>query len=333
MQTEAAAQFSLHGTWSAIQSFGIGPNWLKRTQVGATPHDVVFERGNLKLLKYRGVKTQANPVVIIPSLINRHYILDLLPGRSLVEAFVNAGFETYMLAWGHPPASDQFLSPEDLFELRILKAIDAAGDRVHLVGQCLGGTLAAIAALKAPEKIASLSLLTAPLNFEDSGQLGAWAQTENFDVDALIEAYGNVPAAMLQTSFQFLKPSMPFTKYRKLFERRRDEDFIVNFAAMELWANDAISFPGLCYKFLIEELYRKNEINLWGRRFDLADLKMPVLDAMALGDHIVPPTTRLAAEGDNITRRDLHGGHIGGVIGAQARKTFWPEWIEWLKRA
>jgi len=335
LSTDARAatdDLSLHGAWNQARTLGLLPSWLSRAQVGATAFDEVFQKGNLRFIKYRGPRTQKHPIVIIPSLINRHYILDLLPGRSLVEAFTQAGFETYMMAWGHPPAEDRYLTPEELFERRILKAIEMASretGQVHLVGQCLGGTLATIAALIAPEKIATLSLLTAPLNFENSGQLGEWAKTETLDIDALVEAYGNVPATLLHTSFQFLKPSMPFTKYSKLFARRKDEEFIINFIAMEMWANDAISFPGLCYKFIIEELYRKNQITLGGRRLDFEALKMPILDAMATDDHIVPIQTRLPLE--RAYRKDLSGGHIGGVIGSSARKNFWPEWIEWLK--
>jgi polyhydroxyalkanoate synthase len=332
--SEQAAAFGLQSAWTELGSLGVLPSWLCRVKVGATPHDEIFSKGNLRLLRYRGEVTQATPIVILPSLINRHYILDLLPERSLVETFVRAGFETYMLAWTNPPAEDRYLTPEDLFKRRILKAVDVAsgGNRkVHLVGQCLGGTLATMAALLAPEKFASLSLLTAPLNFENAGQLGTWAQAPDFDIDALVDAYGNVPAALLHTSFQFLKPSMPVTKVKKLFERRRDADFITNFIAMEMWANDVIGFPGLCYKFLIESLYRQNEIRLGGRKLDVGTLALPVLDAMATDDHIVPIETRLPLE--RATRFDLKGGHIGAVIGTSARKNFWPQWIEWLKHA
>lgn len=351
-------ELGLQSAWTDVRA--LLPGWLAKTKVGATPAEEIFKRGNLRLLKYRDLAArprtayrdlaprprtapgnpaatgtaaaERTPIVIVPSLINRHYILDLLPQRSLVEAFLEAGFPVYMMAWGAPPAEDRYLTIEQLFRQRILKAIEKTGAaKVHLVGQCLGGTIATIAAHLAPEKIASLSLLTAPIDFEKAGQLGAWANAPGFDVDALVDAYGNIPASLLQTSFQFLKPSMPLTKYTKLFSKRKDEEFLINFFAMEMWANDAIGFPGLCYKFLIEDLYRanklaKNEVVIGGRRIDLTESPFPILDAMANDDHIVPPETRIRAG----KKFDLAGGHIGGVIGSQARKKFWPQWIQWL---
>jgi polyhydroxyalkanoate synthase len=339
-------ELSLQTAWTDVRSSGFVPGWLKRAKIGATPFDEVFRKGNLRFLKYRSdVPSRAgeSPVVIIPSLINRHYILDLLPKRSLIETFLNSGFETYLMAWGHPPESDRLLTPENLFKRRILSAINLAEaesptGKVHLVGQCLGGTLATIAALLTPDKVASLSLLTAPLNFKDAGQLGSWANAPGFNVDALIEAYGNIPSSMLQTSFRFLKPSMPLVKWTKLFKNRRDEEFLISFLAMEMWSNDAISFPGLCYKFLIEDLYQKNllvdgGLQFAGKHLRLSDIDFPVMDAMAMDDHIVPSVTRLPFQSPKITAYDLAGGHIGGMIGSQARKEFWPKWIQWLKEA
>jgi polyhydroxyalkanoate synthase subunit PhaC len=347
-----ATESGLLGIWSSVRNARVLPEWLNKIAVGATPFDEIFVRGNARLIKYRAIEQQANadansdeqrtPLLILPSLVNRHYILDLLPGKSVVESFVANGFPVYMLTWLTPPDEDRYVSIEELFRLRILKAIEVAAaasptGKVHLVGQCLGGTLAAIAANLAPEKIASLTLLTAPLDFESSGQLGAWAKAPGFDLDALVDAYGNIPARLLQTSFQFLKPSGHFTKLRKAFSKRADEDFMSTFIAMELWSNDAMAFPGECYRFLIRDLYQENRLvngnlEIGNKRINLADHDFPVLDVVATDDHIVPLETRLPdLPGRRVTRMDLAGGHIGAIIGGHARKLFWPGWMTWLK--
>ncbi|RYZ66241.1 MAG: alpha/beta fold hydrolase [Proteobacteria bacterium] len=337
--------------WSAVQTSLPSP-WAKKLRVGASAYEEIFTRGNARFVKFtskleapaKPEKKPETPVLILPSLVNRHYILDLLPGKSLVESLLANRFPVYMIMWLNPPDEDRYLSIDDLFKLRILKAIDVAAKnsptgRVHLVGQCLGGTLASIAASLAPEKIETLSLLTAPIDFSRAGQLGAWANAPGFDLDALVDAHGNVPARFLQTSFQFLKPSSHFSKIKKIIERRKDEDFMVTFAAMELWSNDAVAFPGDCYRFLIRELYQRNRLSegslqVCGKTISLQETRFPILDAVATDDHIVPVCTRLKLnDRASITQLDLSGGHIGAVIGSHARKTFWPKWMSWLKSA
>lgn len=357
-EPSASSSFGLLEAWSALNETSFFPAWTKNLKVGATPSEEIFVRGNARFVKFQSAQDLSTempaktapetpaetPIVIIPSLVNRHYILDLLPGKSLIENFIGRGFPVYMIQWTHLPDQDRFLAIEDLFKSRILKAIDVAAaksptGKVHLVGQCLGGTLAAIAASLRPEKIESLSLLTAPLDFSDAGQLGAWANAPGFDLDALVEAYGNVPAKFLQTSFQFLKPSGHFLKIQKAVSKRKDEDFLLTFFAMEMWSNDAMAFPGECYRFLIRELYQKNafargELKVCGQTISLENATFPILDVVAADDHIVPVTTRLALKNESrVTQLELAGGHIGAIIGGQARKSFWPKWATWLKNA
>lgn len=342
---ESLASTGLLEAWSAVNSTSLLPEWTRRLQVGATSCTDIFVRGNARFVKFDSSdEATETPIVVIPSLVNRHYILDLLPEKSLIERFLANRFPVYMMKWENPPDEDRYLSIDDLFERRILKAISIAAaasptGRVHLVGQCLGGTLASIAAALAPEKIASLSLLTTPIDFENAGQLGAWAKAPGFDVEALVEAYGNVPARFLQTSFQFLKPSGHFLKLQKAFARRKDPDFLVTFFAMEMWSNDAMAFPGQCYRFLIRELYQQNklahgELEVCGQRISLANSNFPIFDAVATDDHIVPNETRLKLVATSrLQQVELVGGHIGAVIGGYARKTFWPQWMTWLKNA
>lgn len=315
---------------------------MRSLEVGATPSREIFRRGNLRLVEYArspDVKPVATPVVVIPSMINRHYVLDLLPGSSFVEALCLAGFHVQMIEWLEPHASDRFLTIDELFARRIAKALEvAAGSsptgRVHLIGQCLGGTLGLIETLLRPERVASLTLMTTPVDFSDAGQLGTWAKAP-LDVRALTDAYGNVPSSMLQGSFRWLKPSLSIGKARRLASRWRDDEFLQAFLALEMWSVDNVDFPAGCYRFLIEDLYRANklvrgELVIEGRRLELSTLSVPVFDAMASDDHIVPLAMRLPA-GTGVDRREYRGGHLGAVIGGGARRNFWPELVRWLK--
>lgn len=328
---------------SSVGKLPFLPQWFKDLEIGATPHREIFRRGNLRLLEYEpapDVRERGTPVVVIPSLINRHYVLDLLPGASFIEALGLEGYRVYSIEWIQPHASDRHLTIDELFARRIDRALAVAEKksrtgRFHLVGQCLGGTLGVIEALLRPERIETLTLMTTPVDFRDAGQLGAWAQAP-LDVDALTDAYGNIPSSLLQSSFKWLRPSLALTKISRLAERWRDDDFMRAFLALEVWAIDNVDFPAQCYRFLIESLYRRNDLSegrleIEGRTLDLGALDVPVFDAMAADDHIVPRAMRLPRAGSEIVRREFRGGHLGAMIGGGARKTFWPELIRWLK--
>lgn len=338
--------------WESAANFGLVPSHLQGLKIGATPSREVFTRGNLRLLAYEPLsgssptaETRA-PVLFLPSLINRHYILDLMPGRSLVEHLLREGFPVYMIEWLPPRPEDQYLTFDDLFSRRIARAIsetcsDSGFAKIHLIGHCLGGTLAAMESLLRPQRLKSLTLLTAPIDFQESGKLGVWAKSSDLDLRALTDAYGNIPWALLQTTFQMLKPALALSKLSRLMERWKDPEFLQMFLAIEMWSSDNISFPGLCYEALIRDLYQKNqlakgEIRVEGQKLNLEELSIPTLEVIALDDHIVPPQTRLpeltgASHGITIQKIDLNGGHIGSILGKRAQQSFWPEMTQWLK--
>jgi polyhydroxyalkanoate synthase len=182
--------------------FNLATLWARaRPAVGATPADVVHEENKWRLLRYRpascGVRHRT-PVLLVPSLINRHYVLDLMPGKSFAEYMVQQGHEVYIVDWGTPGPEDRFLSFDDVCDRYLGRAVrkvarGCARGQAHVLGYCMGGTLAAIHAAARPDHVASLTALAAPIRFEDDGLLSAWTRSESFDVGALVEAFGNVP--------------------------------------------------------------------------------------------------------------------------------------------
>ncbi|MCM2277411.1 MAG: alpha/beta fold hydrolase [Oligoflexia bacterium] len=327
---------------------GIGPE--RFLQVGMTPARRIFRESSVQVLKYeRETPTTArHPILIIPSLINRHYVLDILPGKSLIEFLLAEGFPVYVIEWGAPEDEDRWLTLDRLVGGRLKRALQSVlehekADRVHLFGHCLGGTLAMIHALRYPERVASLSLLTSPMDFETGGQLAAWARHPVFDLDAFVEAYGNVPWPLMLASFHLLKPAGSVSKYLRAVKRLRDPSFARTFLALEAWGIDNISFPGACYKALIRELYRENalargNVKLDGRPVRLEEISFPVLSIASLGDHIVPPEATLAERFLSreslryFTRWTTEGGHIGAILGRRAQSELWPRISEWLSR-
>jgi len=315
-------------------------------KVGCTPHDAVFAENKWRLLRYRPKtpSTHPTPVLMVPSLINRHYVLDLLPGRSVIEFLVEQGHDVFAIDWGTPGDEDRYVTFDTFCDRYLKRAIRkttgiAGTERVNLLGYCLGGTLTSIHAAMYPEKIASMVALAAPIRFINDSMLSIWTRTESFDVSALIDAFGNVPWPLMQASFHLLKPTLNLQKAVQLLDRAEDEEFMEGFLAVETWSNDNISFPGLAYEKYIEELYRKDalvkgELYISGRRVDLAAIRCPTLAVTFEHDHIVPKESAqilLERIGTDVRKLlHLNGGHVGAVVSRRARQGLWTALSEWF---
>jgi hypothetical protein len=118
----------------------------------------VWEENKWKLLRYRarpeGLAYQT-PMLLVPSLINRHYVLDLMPGKSFAEFMVKRGFDVYCIDWGTPGDEDRFVTFDDVVDRWLGRAIRVVAktvphEKVHLLGYCMGGTLTAIHGARSP---------------------------------------------------------------------------------------------------------------------------------------------------------------------------------------
>ncbi|MFO0763180.1 MAG: alpha/beta fold hydrolase [Byssovorax sp.] len=310
--------------------------------VGTTPADVVHSENKWRLLRYRpapsGVRYKT-PVLLVPSLINRHYVLDLLPDKSFAAAMVAAGHEVYIIDWGTPSAEDRYLTFDEICDGYLGRATRFAARRsergkVHMLGYCLGGTLAAIYAAAHPEEMASLTALAAPIRFEDDGLLSRWTRTPTFDVAQMVSALGNVPWQLMQSAFHLLRPTLNASKLVNFLDKAWTDESLNGFLALETWGNDNVSFPGECYKRYVEELYRKDALvagsfSLGGRPIHLSQITCPTLAVTFEHDNIVPWPS--AAElldqvgASDKQRIHLPGGHVGAVVSQKASKTLWPQ--------
>nr|HEX4314453.1 alpha/beta fold hydrolase [Kofleriaceae bacterium] len=320
--------------------------------VGVTPHTVAWAENKWRLLRFQpppGTKQFARPVLFVPSLINRWYVLDLGPGRSLIEWLVARGHEVFCIDWGTPGDEDRYLTWDDICGRYLGRAIRTAarlgesGD-VHVLGYCLGGTIAAayVASvstgrgsraygLEAP--IASLTALAAPIDFDHAGIMSTWTRSPAFDVRSIIDAYGNVPWRLLQASFHMLRPTLTAAKAVGVLDRAWDDEFLESFLATEHWGSDNVSFPGECYARYIQELYRENRLvrggfSVEGRPADLGAIRCPVLAISFADDHIVPMASA-APLVERVASRDkflmpMRGGHVGAVVSRKAADRLWP---------
>lgn len=313
-----------------------------RPPVGTTPTTCVHEENKWKLLRYTPKSahiTQSTPVLLVPSLINRHYILDLLPGKSFAEFLALAGHDVYIIDWGTPGPEDRFVDFDTICDRYIGRAVrkcaaTARTESVHLLGYCLGGTLAAIYAARKPDQVASLMLLAAPIRFADSGLLSQWTQVKTFDVEQLTRAFGNIPWPLMQFSFHMLRPTLTLSKMVTVADRAWNDEFLNGFVALETWGNDNVSLPGAFYSKYIEELYRKDalasgKLGIAGKPVQLRNIRCPLLAVTFEHDNIVPKESATAIFDlvGSETKQSIHlpGGHVGGVISSKAKKTLWPQ--------
>jgi polyhydroxyalkanoate synthase len=318
------------------------------TRVGTTPCDVVHERGSHRLLRYRRETPArwAEPVLFCYALINRPYILDLQPDKSVVQRYLAQGFEVYIIDWGVPGHEERSLTLEHYVCEFLDEAIriilrEHGGEKLHLLGYCMGGTLAAMATALQPDRVRSLTLLAAPLDFEKKESLlNVWADRAYFDVDAFVDLHGNCPAWFLQACFQNTKPVQNLVqKNLSMFESLDDRRFMSNYFAMELWVNDNIPVAGETFREFVKSFYQENalvrgEVRLGGHRVDLRRITCPMLLLMARNDHLVAPSStegiRSRVGSTDIESVVVDAGHVGLVVGSKAQRTLWPEATRWL---
>jgi polyhydroxyalkanoate synthase len=314
--------------------------------VGATPADVVLRENKLELLRYRpreGGPTHKTPVLMVPSMINRHYVLDLRPGSSLVEYLVQQGHDVYMIRWGTPGAEDRYLTFDavcDGYLGRCVRYVARHSERgkTHLLGYCMGGTMAAIHTAVRPEPVASLATLAAPVRFRDEAILSTWAGNESFDVAAMTRALGNAPWQLLQGTFLMQRPTMTLAKFVGLVDRAWDAEWLEAFLALETWVNDNVSLPGEAFREYIERLYKQEalvagEFALSGRRIRLEAIRCPLLTVTFEHDLIVPwkSAVELFHRAGSPDKEHLHlkGGHVGAVVSRKAAQGLWSKLSAW----
>jgi len=316
-------------------------------KVGVTPHEVVFTENKLRLLHYQTIaeKTYPVPLIMIFALVNRPYILDLKPGRSVVEALLKKGIDVYLIDWGIPGDEDKHLNLDHYINRYIKKVVEkvkkiSGSDKVNLMGYCMGGTMSVMYTSLYPGDVDNLILLTTGIDFKVEGTLSLWSEKHNFDVNKFVEAYGNVPPEFLQTTFLLMKPVQNLvSKYVSFYENVDNEQFLDNFFAMEKWLNDNIPVPGEVFKEFVkycyqENLLAENKLRINGKAVDLRKISCPVLNLVAEHDHLVPPASSTVLS-DLISSRDKETivfptGHIGMSVSSKSLKDLWPKVGEWL---
>jgi len=316
------------------------------TEISTTPFDVVYEEDRVKLKHYKPSKVKFKiPLLVVYALINRETMLDLQPGRSVVQNFLDSGLEVYMVDWGYPTRKDRYLTIDDHvngYMENIVNFIRKKHDipKVHLMGICMGGAFSVMYSALHPEKIKNLITTVTPTNFHtDKGLLHVWMK--NSKAFLMSDAYGNMPADIMNLGFLLLNPArLMIDKYVGFFENVDNKDFVENFIRMEKWIFDSPDVPGETFRQFITDGYQKNlliqsKMELNGKRVDLKKITMPVLNFYGKFDHLVPPeacnllTQKVGSK--DIEDICLDTGHIGIYVSSKCQREFAPKILQWLK--
>jgi polyhydroxyalkanoate synthase len=319
---------------------GLHAYWRHPNRRRMAEPPVVWQRGAARLLDYG--PRDSFPALIVPSLINRAYILDLMPERSLVRYLSRCGIRPLLLDWGEPGPAELRLTLAGYVERHLCDALEhvraAHAPRPALIGYCMGGVLAlALASLRA-EAIAGIGLLATPWDFHRGGPApAAFDGLVARPAAALAGSLGGLPVDLIQTMFAGLEPQAVARKFARFAGLDPASPEAGTFVAIEDWLNDGVPLAAEVARECLIDWYVENRParGLWqigGRAVRPEALDMPALVAIPARDRIVPPASA-GALADALPRAEVRraaGGHIGMVVGRRAERDLWRPLAAWL---
>jgi polyhydroxyalkanoate synthase len=348
-------------------------------EVAITPGKVVLSNPLMELLRYDPMTPTVHevPVLIVPAWIMKYYILDLSPENSLVRYLVEHGHTVYMISWKNPQEQDRDLSLEDYRRLGVMAAIDAivdgeGTDKVNACGYCLGGTLLAIAAAAmarhGDERLASVTLLAAQVDFTEPGELSLFIDESQVSfLEAVMWHQGYLDTHQMAGAFQLLRSN-------DLIWSRRQRKYLLDVPDrrndLASWNADTTRMPYRMHSEYLRKLFMNNSLAsmryiVEGRPVSLSDIHIPLFAVGTLTDHVAPwrSVYKIASlSGAEVTFLLTSGGHNAGVVsppGTPARSyqiathahdaayldpdswqeqacmhegSWWPAWEAWLAR-
>jgi polyhydroxyalkanoate synthase subunit PhaC len=304
---------------------------------------VIWSEGSTRLLDY-DPSSEGQPILFVPSLVNRGYILDLDERHSLLRDLTRRGFRPLLVDWGAPGTMEAEFSLNDYIDGRLARALQAAHDLndqpVAVAGYCMGGLLALGLAAIRPEQISALVLMATPWDFHamEAGKtrmLGAMIPA----IENMLKTTQTLPVDVLQAMFASLDPQQNAVKFRAFAALSKGTARARLFVALEDWLNDGVPLAGPTAMECLNGWYVKNDpgCGVWkisGKTIRPEQIKIPSLVIVPLDDRIVPPRTALplADKLPHCQCLKIKAGHIGMVAGSRARGSLYAPLAKWLDK-
>ncbi len=345
--------------------------------IAITKGKVVYQNRLIELIQYAPATKEvyAEPVLIVPAWIMKYYILDLSPENSLVKYLVGRGHTVFMISWKNPDAGDRELGFEEYLNLGVMEALKAVTaivpeQKVHAVGYCLGGTLLSIAASAmardGDERLKSITLFAAQVDFEEAGELLLFVDESQlaFLEDVMWEQ-GYLDKKHMAGTFQMLR------SHDLVWSRIVEQYMLGNRPSLNdlmAWNADATRMPYRMHSEYLRSLFLNNDLSegrftVDGKSISLTDIRVPVFAVSTQRDHVAPwhSVYKIRHFTDtDVTFLLTSGGHNAGIVSepGHPRRSYqvstfkhtdkhiapetwrgktpshegswWPEWCKWL---
>ena len=330
----------IRGTELAIQDFtekltGSPPagveHFIPGKQVAVTKGKIVFKNHLIELIQYEAQteKVYKEPVLILPAWIMKYYILDLLPDNSLVNWLTKQGHTVFIVSWRNPTKEDRDLGLADYYRLGAMAAIDAVAKarpdtKIHLMGYCLGGTLAMITAAAMAKnhdaRLKSLTLLAAQGDFTEAGELLLFiTKSEVSFLKSMMWDQGYLDTKQMAGTFQMLRSyDLIWSKMVQDYMHGTQRGMI----ALLAWNADATRMPYKMHSEYLEQLFLNNDFaegrfSIEGKHIVAENIHLSAFVVSTEKDHVAPwksvYKTHLLINSD-ITFVLTNGGHNAGIV-------------------
>ncbi len=315
----------------------------------ASPNEELYALHTFTLRDFSPNKADhETPVFILPPYAGHTSVIaDFEKKQSLVETLLKGGIKRIFLTDWHSATLEMKDYDIDNYLEEIHVAISDLGGRVHLIGLCQGGWMAALYAARFPERVASLVLAGAPIDTQAGhGVIKKYADKLPFSFFENLVATGGglLKGAYMLEGFKSMHPEKQFVeKYSELYEHINDPTYVKRTENFESWFESTINLPGHWYLQVVLELFKKNlfvkgEFVGLGKKLNPKDIVCPLYLLAGEQDDITPKEQVFNAEEyfgtpTHLVVKDLaKGGHIGMFMGTKALTNNWPKIVEWIEK-